>query len=59
MQDHALAWPFFRLTPILHLEDTILNLINMQSDKKLLTLEEVAKVLCVSKRTVVHWVQQG
>jgi len=37
----------------------MLNLTNMQSDRKLLTLEEIAKELRVSKRTVVRWVQQG
>lgn len=37
----------------------MLNLTNMQSGKKLLTLEEIAKELRVSKRTVVRWVQQG
>jgi len=31
----------------------------MQGEKKLLTLEEIAKELRVSKRTVVRWVQQG
>jgi excisionase family DNA binding protein len=50
---------FFAFKPVFHLEDTMLNLTNMQSDKKLLTLEEIAKTLRVSKRTVVRWVQQG
>jgi excisionase family DNA binding protein len=54
-----LAWSFLRFKPFFHLEDTMLNLTNMQSDKKLLTLEEIAKTLRVSKRTVVRWVQQG
>jgi excisionase family DNA binding protein len=31
----------------------------MKGEKKLLTLEEIAKELRVSKRTVVRWVQQG
>jgi excisionase family DNA binding protein len=35
------------------------NLTNTQSNRKLLTLEEIAKELRVSKRTVVRWVQQG
>ena len=37
----------------------MLDLTNLKSEKKLLTLEEIAKELRVSKRTVVRWVQQG
>lgn len=40
----------------------MLNLTNTQGQKTnntLLTLEEIAKELRVSKRTVVRWVQQG
>jgi excisionase family DNA binding protein len=37
----------------------MLDLTEMKGEKKLLTLEEIAKELRVSKRTVVRWVQQG
>ena len=37
----------------------MLNLTDLKGEKKLLTLEEIAKELRVSKRTVVRWVQQG
>jgi excisionase family DNA binding protein len=37
----------------------MLDITNLKGEKKLLTLEEIAKELRVSKRTVVRWVQQG
>jgi excisionase family DNA binding protein len=37
----------------------MLHLTDLKGEKKLLTLEEIAKELRVSKRTVVRWVQQG
>ena len=37
----------------------MLNTTDLSGGKKLLTVEEIAKELRVSKRTVVRWVQQG
>ena len=37
----------------------MLDLTDLKGEKKLLTLEVIAKELRVSKRTVVRWVQQG